>query len=188
MANKKNMSATVESNSNPVGVRACAGKFLTFSLSAEYYGIAVLKVREIIKLVTITSVPQMPEHVRGVVNLRGKIIPVVDLSAKFGMKSATGTDRTCIIVVQVISAARTATLLGLVVDSVEEVLNITTADIEETPDFGTTVDTSYLVGMAKIKGKVVSLLDIDRVVSSDSQQLLTRITEENLQDSPAAPK
>jgi purine-binding chemotaxis protein CheW len=162
------MNAKIQSNSLQKGLPSLGGKYLTFSLAEEYYGLAVLKVREIIKLVAITGVPQMPAHVKGVVNLRGKIIPVVDLRVKLGMNEAIRTERTCIIVVQVSVAVQAAKALGLVVDSVEEVLNLAPADIEETPDFGTAVDTSYLVGMAKSKGKVVSLLDIDRVVGSDS--------------------
>lgn len=148
--------------------RNLAGKFLTFSLADESYGIAVLKVREIIKLVTITPVPQMPGHVKGVVNLRGRIIPVIDLRVKFGMPAGAHTDRTCIIVAQVAGPAGAKNALGLLVDSVEEVLNIAAAEIEETPDFGGAGAISYLLGMAKIKGKVASLLDIDRVVGSDA--------------------
>src|SRR5579862_842071 len=146
------MSAAIQTNSTQKGIQSLAGKFLTFSLADEYYGLAVLKVREIIKLVTITPVPQMPVYVKGVVNLRGKIIPVVDLRVKFGMDTAGHTDRTCIVVVQVTGASHTSMALGLVVDSVEEVLNLSASDIEETPDFGTAVDTSYLLGMGKIKG------------------------------------
>jgi purine-binding chemotaxis protein CheW len=163
------MSSTIESNLAHTAAQAVAGKYLTLSLAEELYGIPVLKVREIIKLVNITPVPQMPAHVKGVVNLRGKIIPVVDLRLKFEMPGIPATQRTCIVVVQIASASQAATaLLGLVVDGVEEVLNLNAVDIEKTPDFGTAVDTSYLVGMGKIKGKVVALLDIDRVVGPES--------------------
>ena len=180
------MSATIESNLTEKEVQSLAGKYLTFCLAEEYYGLAVLKVREIIKLVTITAVPQMPGYVKGVVNLRGKIIPVVDLRMKFGMSAANPTDRTCIIVAQVPAAAQAARALGLVVDSVEEVLNLGADEIEETPDFGTAVDTSYLVGMGKIKGKVVSLLDIDRVVGSDGQMAIAPATTPKGQNSAVA--
>ena len=129
------MSATTEFHLTPKGVQNIAGKFLTFSLAGEHYGLAVLNIREIIKLVTITPVPQMPAHIKGVVNLRGKIIPVVDLRVKFGMAGAAHTDRTCIIVVQVAAAGQVTNALGLVVDSVEEVLNLNASDIENTPDF-----------------------------------------------------
>jgi purine-binding chemotaxis protein CheW len=151
-----------------------AGKYLTFCLGNESYGVEVLKIREIIRLVNITAVPQMPEYVKGVINLRGKIIPVVDLRLKFGLAKAETTERTCIIVVQVDLSSGAKTQMGLVVDGVEEVVNIAAADIEETPDFGTKLDTEYIVGMAKIKGVVKTLLDIDRVVTADK---ITQIQE-----------
>ena len=156
-------------------VRADAGKYLTFILGSESYGIAVLKIREIIRLVNITAVPQMPEYVKGVINLRGKIIPVVDLRLKFGMARAETTERTCIIVVQVALHSGQTSQMGLVVDGVEEVTNIAATDIEETPDFGTKLDTDSILGMAKIKGVVKTLLDIDKVVSSEATQCLQKI-------------
>jgi purine-binding chemotaxis protein CheW len=142
-----------------------AGKYLTFVLGDESYGIAVLKIREIIRLPDITAVPQMPAHIRGVINLRGKIIPVVDLRARFGLPHAEATDRTCVIVMQVTTAAGASVPMGLVVDDVEEVINLAADDIQETPDFGSQVTTDYLLGMAKIKGVVKTLLDFDRVVT-----------------------
>ena len=151
-----------------------AGKHLTFTLQPESYGIDVLKVREIINLVTITAVPQMPAYVKGVINLRGKIIPVIDLRVKFGMETVGSTIRTCVIVVQVAGVDTASTALGLIVDSVEEVVNIGASEIEDPPDFGVSVDTSYLLGMAKIKGRVVSLLDIDRVLSGEQIQRLAK--------------
>jgi len=155
-------------------VRAEAGKYLTFILGDESYGIAVLKIREIIRLVNITAVPQMPEYVKGVINLRGKIIPVVDLRLKFGLSKADTTERTCIIVVQVDLHSGLKSQMGLVVDGVEEVTNIAAADIEETPDFGTKLDTDSILGMAKIKGVVKTLLDIDKVVSSEAAHCLQK--------------
>jgi purine-binding chemotaxis protein CheW len=140
-----------------------AGKYLTVVLHDEAYGIAVLKVREIIRLQKITPVPQLPGHVRGVINLRGRVIPVMDLRVKFGLP-ANDAERTCIVVVQVALEGAKPIQMGLIVDSVEEVVNLTGAEIEPTPDFGTAVDTAYLLGMAKVKGQVKSLLDIDRVV------------------------
>jgi purine-binding chemotaxis protein CheW len=142
-----------------------AGKYLTFVLGDESYGIAVLKIREIIRLPDITAVPQMPAHIRGVINLRGKIIPVVDLRARFGLPHADATDRTCVIVMQVTTVAGASVPMGLVVDDVEEVINLAADDIQETPDFGSQVATDYLLGMAKIKGVVKTLLDFDRVVT-----------------------
>lgn len=141
-----------------------AGRYLTFRLHDESYGIDVLKVREIIRLTSITRVPQMPGHVRGVINLRGKIIPVADLRVRFGFPATANTDLTCIIVVQVKRAGDRATHMGLIVDGVEEVTSITAADVEATPDFGAQISTDYILGMAKLKGVVKTLLDIDQVV------------------------
>jgi purine-binding chemotaxis protein CheW len=146
--------------------RQKAGKYLTFTLHNESYGIDVLKVREIIRLTNITVVPQMPAYVRGVINLRGKIIPVMDLRLKFGFAEAASTEKTCIIVVQVKLPDGKSNQMGLVVDGVEEVANIAAADIEETPDFGGQIATDYIVGMAKLKGAVKTLLDIDGVVGA----------------------
>lgn len=144
-----------------------AGKYLTVSLENESYGIAVLKVREIIRMQKITPVPQMPEFVRGVLNLRGRVIPVVDLRVKFGLK-AEFADRTCIVVVQVKLPTGQLVQMGLIVDSVEEVVNLSGSEIEPTPDFGARIDTGYILGMAKVKGQVKTLLDIDRVVAPET--------------------
>ncbi len=146
------------------GVNRVAGKYLTFNLSNESYGIDVLKVREIIRLAAITAVPQMPSHIRGVINLRGKIIPVMDLRVRFDFSAAEGTNQTCIVVVQVKLPSGKATQMGLIVDGVEEVINIAEGDIEETPNFGGQIATDYIIGIAKVKGVVKSLLNIDEVV------------------------
>ncbi len=141
------------------------GKYLTFALANEEYGIGILKVKEIIGMMSITSVPQTPGFVKGVINLRGKVIPVVDLRLKFGMEEMEYTERTCIIVVEIAGEAGLV-LIGIVVDAVSEVLNIKGEDIEDTPTFGTKLDTDYILGMAKMEGGVKILLDIDRVLSS----------------------
>jgi purine-binding chemotaxis protein CheW len=146
--------------------RRLAGKYLTFTLHQESYGIDVLKVREIIRLTDITTVPQMPAYVRGVINLRGKIIPVMDLRLRFGLPEAANTEQTCIIVVQIRLPEGKTAQVGLIVDGVEEVANIAATDIEETPDFGGDIATTSILGMAKIKGVVKTLLDIDKALSS----------------------
>jgi purine-binding chemotaxis protein CheW len=146
-----------------------AGKYLVFDLNGEECCIQVLKVREIMGVQDITAVPQTPAYVRGVINLRGKVIPVVDLRLKFGLPQAEYTQRTCIIVVQV-QKESSSMMMGIVVDSVAEVLNIAGADIEDTPNFGQGVATPYLLGMAKIKGKVKLLLDIDEIMTSQEFQ------------------
>lgn len=151
-----------------------AGKYLTVVLDNEAYGIAVLKVREIIRMQKITTVPQMPEYVKGVINLRGRVIPVIDLRLKFGLK-AEMAERTCIVVVQVQLATGNVVQMGLIVDSVEEVAQLTANEIEPTPEFGARVDTTYLLGLAKVKGAVKTLLDIDRVVAPDTVERLAGI-------------
>jgi len=163
-------SATLESPT--VATRAEAGKYLTFVLGRESYGVPVLKVREIIRLTEITAVPQMPHYIKGVINLRGKVIPVVGLRAKFGLAEIEASERTCIVVVQVEMASHTKALMGLIVDGVEEVAFIAAQDIEATPDFGASLDTQYILGMAKVKNVVKALLDIDKVLTADTVELL----------------
>ncbi len=143
-----------------------AGKFLTFTLKEEEYGIGILKVKEIIGMMPVTSIPRTPEFVKGVINLRGKVIPVMDLRLKFAMESIPYTDRTCIIVVE-IDAGKTTVLIGIVVDAVSEVLNIEEKNIENAPTFGTSLNTDYILGMAKMEGGVKILLDIDKVLSQE---------------------
>lgn len=142
------------------------GKYLTFSLAEEEYGIGILKIKEIIGMMPITSVPRTPDYVRGVINLRGKVIPVIDLRLRFSMAEKAYTDRTCIVVVE-IGCQAADIVIGIVVDSVSEVLNIKNEDIEDTPAFGTTLDTEYILGMAKVEGGVKILLDIDTVLSGE---------------------
>ena len=142
------------------------GKYLTFALAGEEYGISILKIKEIIGMMPITTIPQTPQFVKGVINLRGKVIPVVDLRLRFGMERINYTERTCIVVVEISGGSGTV-MIGIVVDSVSEVLNIKAADIEETPAFGTKLRTDYILGMAKFTGGVKILLDIDKVLSRD---------------------
>ena len=142
------------------------GKYLTFALAEEEYGIGILTVKEIIGMMPITSVPQTPGFVKGVINLRGRVIPVVDLRSRFGMEPVVATDRTCIVVVEIKLDGGTLTI-GIVVDTVSEVLNIRAGSIEDAPAFGTNIDTSYILGMAKIEGEVKILLNIDRVLRTD---------------------
>jgi purine-binding chemotaxis protein CheW len=141
-----------------------AGKYLTVVVAQEAFGIAVLHVREIIRLQKITPVPQTPEFVKGVINLRGRVIPIVDLRIKFGLPAEIA-DRTCIVVVHVGQPGNPPLPMGLIVDSVEEVVTLAPDQIEPTPDFGVSIDTEYILGMAKVGAKVKTLLDIDRVVA-----------------------
>ncbi len=136
------------------------GKYLTFVLNGEGYGLEILKVREINGMMAITAVPRMPDYMKGVINLRGKVIPVIDLRLKFGLERLDNTSETCIIVVDVAGI-----LMGVVVDQVSEVLDIRSEDIEGAPRIGVNIDTSFILGMGKAKGSVKILLDIDKVLS-----------------------
>ncbi|GIX47030.1 MAG: chemotaxis protein CheW [Candidatus Tectimicrobiota bacterium] len=140
--------------------RSAGGKFLTFFLGQEEYGLEILKVQEIIGMLDITPVPRTPPFVRGVINLRGKVIPIIDLRRKFGMAAAQG-EETCIVVVKAHGVET-----GLVVDRVSEVLDIAEEDVEAPPDFGAGVDTSFLLGIAKSDKRVQLLLDIDKVLAT----------------------
>ncbi len=142
-----------------------AGKYLTFTLGDEIYGIGILKVKEIIGMMPITSIPQTPRFVKGVINLRGKVIPILDLRLKFSMEAVDYTERTCIIVVE-IDFDGAAVLIGVVVDAVSEVLNIREEDIEDAPQFGSRLRTEHILGMAKTGGSVKILLNINQVLSS----------------------
>jgi purine-binding chemotaxis protein CheW len=142
------------------------GKYLTFVLAGEEYGIGILKVKEIIGIMPITTVPQTPAYMKGVINLRGKVIPIADLRTKFGIEAIEYTDKTCIIVVEIAAGARKL-MIGILVDSVSEVLNIKGGDIEDAPNFGSCLNTSYILGMAKTGGRVKILLDIDRVMGTE---------------------
>lgn len=141
-----------------------AGKFLTFYLSAEEYGIEIAKVNEIIGMMSITRVPRIPDFLRGVINLRGRVIPVVDLRMKFGMEAKESTSETCIIVVTIFGVHT-----GFIVDRVSEVLDIAVSDIDDVPSFGAGINTDYMLGIGKSQNKVRILLSIDKVLSVDEQ-------------------
>ncbi len=147
------------------GILAKAGKYLTFNIGREIYGIEILKVQEIIGMMPVTRVPKTPDFVRGVVNLRGKVIPVIDLRLKFELENLDDTDRTCIIVVQVLISG-TSVIMGLIVDEVSEVLNVLVNQLEAAPTFGLQVNTDFILGMGKVGQKVVMLLDVDKVLSA----------------------
>jgi len=151
--------------------RSKAGKYLTFKLAAEEYGLEILKVQEIIQMQAITRIPRTPEFVRGVINLRGKVIPVVDLRRKFSIDSIEDTERTCIIVVQIRSHDHVL-IMGVIIDEVREVLDIPEASIEDAPAFGSSIDTEFILGMGKIGQTVKILLDIDKVLSVQELQHL----------------
>ena len=150
------------------------GKYLTFSLAGEEYGIGILKVKEIIGMMSVTHVPQTPDFVKGVINLRGKVIPVVDLRLRFSLEAEAYTERTCIIVVEV-AGTNGSIMMGIVVDAVSEVLNVRGADIENTPTFGVQLNTDYILGMAKVGGGIKILLEIDKVLNSEDLVAIRRM-------------
>ena len=148
------------------------GKYLTFTLDREEYGLGILRIKEIIGMMPVTSIPKTPDFVKGVINLRGKVIPVLDLRLRFGMESKEYTERTCIIVVEIKGPSGNV-VIGVVVDSVSEVLSIKGEDIEDTPAFGTRLNTDYILGMAKVDGRVKIMLNIDRVLRGDEIEAIT---------------
>lgn len=155
------------------------GKYLTFSLAEEEYGIGILKIKEIIGMMPVTTVPRTPEYVKGVINLRGKVIPIIDLRLRFGMESIEYTERTCIIVVEIEGQTETVQV-GVVVDAVSEVLNVDTKDIEDTPQFGRSLDTEYILGMAKMEGGVKILLDVDQVLTGEESEAISKVNAKGL--------
>lgn len=160
-------------NAVEAGMEELAGKYLTFCLAGEVYGLEILKVQEIIEMLEITRVPRVPDYVRGVINLRGKVIPVIDLRLKFGMPSQEVSRKTCIIVVRV-QRRDAAVIMGIIVDEVSEVVEIGAEEIESAPAFGTQIDTSFILGMAKTKDSVKILLDIDKVLSQHEVESLAK--------------
>ena len=152
------------------------GKYLTFTLADEGYGIGILKVKEIIGMIPITPVPKTPDYVKGVINLRGKVLPVVDLRLKFNMGEISYTERTCIIVVEIDTNDETV-LVGIVVDAVSEVQGIAPDAIEEPPAFGTRMTTDYILGMAKTDTGVKIILNIDRVLNQEDLSLMKSQTQ-----------
>src|SRR2546426_974881 len=155
-------SSSVNALTEAIDTRCRGGKFLTFLLGDEEYGIEILRVQEIIGILPITTVPRVPKYIRGVINLRGKVIPVMDLRLKLGLESQEETYATCVIVVQSSSG-----LIGVIVDKVCEVLRIDASDIEDAPVFGGDVDTRCILGIGKSNGKVRLLLDLEKVLSND---------------------
>ena len=170
------------STSNVKQEQEIGGKFLTFFLEDEEYGIEILKVQEIIGMMSVTPVPRTPSFVRGVINLRGQVIPIIDLRLKFGMPAIAQTEETCIIVVRAQGVE-----MGIIVDKVSEVLDIATEEIDPVPSFGATVDTAYILGIGKAAGNVKLLLHIDKVLSTDEVVDLRATAMEDVQMAAASP-
>ncbi|MCW7537084.1 chemotaxis protein CheW [Aquabacterium sp. A7-Y] len=150
-------------------------QYLTFMLAGEAYAIGILAIKEIIEYDSLTTVPMMPECVRGVINLRGAVVPVMDLQARFGRKPSPVTKRTCIVIVEVEATDGERQVIGVVVDAVNEVLDIAASDIEPAPAFGTRIRSDFMQGMGKVHGRFVILLDVNRVLSLDELETLGRL-------------
>ncbi len=165
-----NSTQNVETTAQP-------GLYLTFNLAGEVHGLQILKVQEIMGMMNVTAVPQMPDFVRGVINLRGKVIPVVDLRSKFGLDTTEDTDRTCVIVVQIESESGQVTM-GVIVDEVAEVLDIGSDQIEPPPSFGASVYTDFILGMGKVGDNVLILLDIDEIMAADVATIIEQTSKE----------
>ena len=144
------------------------GKYLTFVLADEEYAFPVGHVREITRITDITVVPRMPAHVSGVINLRGKVVPVMDLRVRFNLTAAPPTDETCIVVTETAVGDRRV-VFGCIVDRVSEVLNVSAEEIEDRPDFGERLETEYMLGIAKVKGHIKILLDLDQMLADDAR-------------------
>ncbi|MGL1903016.1 MAG: chemotaxis protein CheW [Fibrobacterales bacterium] len=158
-------------------VESAEGKYLTFKLGTEEYGVSILKVQRIIQQQKITPIPHTPEYIKGVINLRGSVIPIVELRAKFSMDSVENTDNTCIVVVQV-GAARGEVVMGFLIDSVSEVLYISESQLQETPTFGEGISVEFITSVAKINSRVIMLLDINKIMSVGDMEAMAAIDAE----------
>jgi purine-binding chemotaxis protein CheW len=157
-----------------------AAQYLTFVLGAETFAIGIMAIKEIIEYSSLTEVPMMPTYVRGVINLRGAVVPVLDLPVRFGKAASAVTKRTCIVIIEVVLGSERHTL-GLVVDAVNAVLDIPTSEIEPPPAFGASIRTEFIRGMVKVNSKFVILLDVDHALAADEVQALTEIQQDQAQ-------
>jgi purine-binding chemotaxis protein CheW len=161
-----------EDGKQQVVTKAKPGKYITFRLAGEDYGLYILSVKEIIGMMQVTKVPRTPDFVRGVINLRGKVHPVIELRKRFGLEEKEDDDRTPIIIVEVHQGEDDVQFIGIVVDAVSEVINVGQEDIEDTPAFGVDLDTDFILGLAKKDQKVITLLDIDKILTSRQLSLM----------------
>ncbi|MDQ7014141.1 MAG: chemotaxis protein CheW [Planctomycetota bacterium] len=167
------LTAAMKANAELDTERDNENKFLSFRLDSEEYGLEILRVREIIGIIDITPLPQTPNYVKGVINLRGKIIPVIELRTKFELAPKEYTEETCVIVVEVSDGGDERFQMGVIVDTVSEVIDVPRKSIEPAPRFGGALNTSFILGMGKLKDKVLILLDIDRIMSTSDIDTLS---------------
>jgi len=154
-----------DTSGKPAGLAGLAGKYLTFRLANEEYGLQIMKVQEIIGMQPVTYVPRLPPYVRGIVNLRGRIIPTIELRAKFGLERVADTEKTCIIVVEIM-ARNGKVSAGIIVDEVAEVLDIEAGEVSGAPEFGASMDAGAILGVGIVKGAVKILLDVEKALTS----------------------
>lgn len=155
------------------------GQYLTFTLNGEMYSIAILNVKEIIEYGSVTEIPMLPDFIRGVINLRGSVVPVIDLSCRFGSEPTQVARRTCIVIIELLQEnSDTRHDVGIMVDSVSEVLEIYSNDIEPAPNFGVRIRTDFIEGMGKVNGRFVIILDVSRVLSIEELALLTQVAQD----------
>ncbi len=172
-----NLAATHEEDAIPpvISENGDEGQYLTFFLQKEMYAIGILNIKEILEFGGLTPVPMMPDFIRGVTNLRGAVVPIVDLSARFGGKQSEVTKRTCIVIIEVSDIEGHQQDIGVVVDTVSEVLEIPDVDIEVTPTFGVKIRTDFISGMGKVNGNFVIILDVDKVLSHEELSVVNEI-------------
>ncbi len=151
-------------------------QYLTFVLAGETFAMGILAIKEIIEYANLTEVPMMPQYVRGVINLRGSVVPVIDLSVRFGKPASPVTKRTCIVIIEIVAGGERQ-VLGVMVDAVNAVLDIPPAEIEPPPAFGASIRTDFIQGMGKVSNKFVILLDVDHVLAADEMSVLTQVQE-----------
>jgi purine-binding chemotaxis protein CheW len=171
-----------QANTNTSAATASAGQvgqYLTFVLGTETFAIGIMAIKEIIEYASLTEVPMMPAYVRGVINLRGAVVPVLDLPVRFGKAASAVTKRTCIVIIEVALGSERH-VLGLVVDAVNAVLDIPASEIEPPPAFGASIRTEFIRGMVKVNSKFVILVDVDHVLAADEVQALTEIQQDQV--------
>jgi purine-binding chemotaxis protein CheW len=169
---------SVISNAEAEALQAAEqAQYLTFVLGGEVFAIGILAIKEIIEFSKLTTVPMMPRHVRGVINLRGAVVPVIDLSARFGRAATVASNRTCIVIVEIAGPAGSQ-VVGVMVDAVNEVLDIPGSEIEPTPAFGSQVRSDFIAGMGKVNGRFVIILSIEHVLSAEEIEALAETSAE----------
>jgi purine-binding chemotaxis protein CheW len=178
------MGALVRNAAQTAVVQKEEAQYLTFLLGSEMFAIDILGIKEIIEYGSLTSVPMMPEFIRGVINLRGAVVPVVDLSARFGRAASAVTRRSCIVIIEAVNQ-EDAQDIGVLVDAVSEVLEIPAAEIEPAPSFGANIRADFISGMGKVKDKFVIILDADRVLSVSEMAMLSGVDTGGTEDTPA---